>query len=101
KGKQMLSAVGNLKIKYTCTDAMTDTLSLQVFDNKQREVKLKGNKLVAHYGDNRYRLNLRDSCILKDAKPYNLVIHSKSGGRYDLPFTYYNPDFIIDNKKQQ
>jgi len=101
KGKQMLSAVGTLKIKYMCSNAMTDTLFLQVFDGKQHEVKLSGNKLAAHYGDNRYRLNLRDSCILKDAKVYNLVIHSKSGDRYDLPFTYYNPDFIIDNKKQQ
>ncbi|MBS1687468.1 MAG: hypothetical protein JSS96_01990 [Bacteroidetes bacterium] len=101
KGKQMLSAVGNIKIKYLCENTMTDTLQLQIFDSKQQEIRLKGDKLIAHYGDNRYRLNLRDSCILKDAKSYNLIIHSKSGGSYDLPFTYYNPDFIIDNKKHQ
>lgn len=101
RGKQMLSAIGNIKIKYQCENAMTDTLLLQIFDSKQQEVKLRGNKLAAHYGDNRFRINLRDSCNLKDAKTYNLIIHSKSGGTYDLPFTYYNPDFITGNKQQQ
>lgn len=101
KGKQMLSAVGTIKIKYLCENVKTDTLQLQIFDSKQQEIKLSGSKLSAHYGDNRYRLNLKDSCILKDAKIYNLIIHSKSGDSYDLPFTYYNPDFIINNTKKQ
>ena len=92
-GAVKLSATGDLRIKYTLEKYRTDSLSLQLFNDKNKKVALKPEKLKAVYGDNRYILNLQDSSQVTHMKAYNLVITTGTGERYSLPFTYINPDY--------
>lgn len=94
KGNSLFYAEGKLKLKYVLQETRTDTLTLQVVGTDQKEIKLQGNKLAAAYGDNRYEVNLKDSCRLRHMSSYKLLISSKNGGNYTLPFKYMNPDFV-------
>jgi len=93
-GKTLLSAVGLIRLKYVLSQYMTDTLSLKIYNKDNKEIKLKGNRLPAVYGDNRYDLNLADSSSLRDGNIYTLSIRPQTGGSFNLLFKYFNPDFI-------
>jgi len=94
KGATQFTAIGHLKLKYILQETRSDTLTLQLLNASQNEIKLKGNILAAKFGDNRYEINFKDSADLKDNNMYKLIISTKSGEKYILPFNYLNPDFI-------
>jgi hypothetical protein len=93
-GKEKLYAVGQLKIKYVLEKLKNDELELTITDNSNKQYSIKPSKLAATYGDNRYTLNLKDDASLKHLHQYNLIITSKTGEKYQLPFEYVNPDFV-------
>jgi len=93
EGRETIQAVGQLKLKYLLNAAPSDTLTLKLINQQNNEVKLAPNRLLAKYGDNRYILDLKDSCSLKHANTYKLYISSFRGGKYVVSFKYLNPDF--------
>ena len=93
-GKQKLYAIGQLKLKYQLEKYKNDSLTLHLFDDKNQEIKMKQSKLAAQYGDNRYVLDFIEDAPLKHMREYNLLIQSKSGERFTIPFEYLNPDFV-------
>ena len=93
-GKTQQYAMGQLKIKYILEKFKKDTLSLRLVDGANKEIPLKPAKLGSAYGDNRYILNLKDSASLKHEHLYDLLITSKTGEKYDVPFEYINPDLV-------
>ena len=93
-GKAIQYAAGQLKLKYLLEKIKSDTLVLSVLDLEGKEFSLKPNRLAAAYGDNRYILDFKSEMKLKHDHQYNLVIRSKTGEQFRLPFIYINPDFI-------
>jgi len=94
KGAVQQYANGQLKLKYVLNDAMTDTLHLQLLDAKNKPVTIKPSMLPAVYGDNRFVLNLQDSCSLKHNASYTLKVLTNTNHNYTLPFKYANPEFV-------
>lgn len=95
KGTERLNVIGQLKLKYILDKYRKDVLQLRLQNEEQQNVNIKPSALNAIYGDNRYILNLKDSCSLKHLKEYTLIISSQSTGEtYTLPFKYQNPDLI-------
>jgi hypothetical protein len=92
-GVTKLFAVGELKLKYLLDKYKSDVLKLELINKNNEKIALKPSKLQATYGDNRYRLNLKDNSDLKHRNDYKLVITTSHGEQYSLPFQYINPDF--------
>jgi hypothetical protein len=92
-GINKLSALGIFNLKYVLDDARKDELYLEIVDVDDKKIDVKPSKLKAAYGDNRYTLNLADSCHLKHRQYYNMNIGTKTGHNYRLFFQYLNPDF--------
>lgn len=94
-GTYQLYAPGILKLKYDLKWALTDTLALQLLNEKGEDVKLKITKeLAAKYGDNRYILNFMEEQPLKHKHNYTLLLHSREGKKYNILFQYINPELI-------
>jgi len=91
-GVTQLPVMGELKIKYQLDKYKTDVLSLQLLNNKKEVVLIKPAFLNAVYGDNRYTINLKDSCNLKHLNEYTLIVKSKEGESHVIPFKYIDPD---------
>lgn len=92
-GTVLLTALGNLKLKYVLDHKQKDTLLLQLRNEKNKECSLSQNKLVAVYGDNRYTLDLVNIASLKHRSMYTLLVRTSSSHEYKLTFQYINPDF--------
>lgn len=92
-GTQQLYAAGQLKLKYVCNDRPLDSLTLHLYNDDNKEVKINTRSLNAVYGDNRYILDLTTIANLKDNNKYLLEIQTQGGKTYKLPFVYYNPNF--------
>jgi hypothetical protein len=92
-GTTRLNIIGELKIKYVLEKLKKDELTLRLVDESNNDVPMNPDKLNAVYGDNRYILNLKDSCNLKHMKEYKLFVSSKTGEHYSLPFKYINPEY--------
>jgi hypothetical protein len=93
-GQANVYAVGVLKLKYVLEERRRDSLSLQLLNSRQQEVRIKDQNLVAQYGDNRFDLVFSDDNKLRHLETYSLVITSETGRKYVLSFRYVNPDFI-------
>lgn len=94
-GKTQLVFAGSMKLKYLLDRKHNDVLDLNLLNEKKEPVKIKPDQLKAVYGDNRYLIDLKDSCSLRHNRDYTLQIKSATGETYFLPFKYLNPDFLI------
>lgn len=95
QGHYALYAPGKLKLKYELEDLRTDSLSLQLLDKNEKEVKLKETSyLKAAYGDNRFILDFYEHQPLSHLQPYTLLITSQTGRTYRLLFKYANPELL-------
>ncbi len=94
-GKTQLVFAGSMKLKYTLEKKHKDILDLKLLNDKKEPVAIRPGQLQVIYGDNRYQIDLKDSCSLKHNKDYTLQINSGSGETYFLPFKYLNPDLLI------
>lgn len=92
-GLGLLTALGNLKLKYVLDDAQTDMLKLEITDDKNDSYSLKPDKLNAVYGDNRYTIELLNSASLKHKEIYTLKITTNTAHEYKLLFQFINPDY--------
>lgn len=92
-GTVLLTAIGNLKLKYLLDEQQNDTLYLEITNDNNKHYSVSPKKLAAVYGDNRYTLDLAGTSNLKHKSMYNLLIHTKTGHEYKLRFQYFNPDF--------
>lgn len=92
-GASPIYANGSLKLKFTQEKRHTDSLFIHLSETNGSEIALKQSKLGAAYGDNRYELDLKNGSSLKHLHKYNLVIQTKSGEHFFIPFEYLNPDF--------
>ncbi|PQJ13004.1 hypothetical protein CJD36_004470 [Flavipsychrobacter stenotrophus] len=92
-GAAQLYATGEIKLKYDLDKGRRDTLILKLVDEKGKEHTIKPNKLPAQYGDNRYTLDLMEKGNLKHQHQYRLLVATKSGEHFAIPFEYINPDF--------
>jgi len=93
-GRYSLYAPGILKLKYQLDDLRTDSLSLVLYDSKQKVVKLKTTTLQAVNGDNRFIIDFKEEQPLKHMKSYLLLIRSQGGQEYKVLFKYVNPELI-------
>lgn len=93
-GNYSFYAPGLLKIKYDLEDLRTDSLSLQLLDKNNKEVKITPSALQAVYGDNRFIIDFKDTQPLKHLQSYRLLFHSQTGKTYHLLFKYVNPELI-------
>ena len=78
----------NLKLKYFLDMRKEDELQLELLGPGGSQEKLAPTKLTAKYGDNRYIINLTDSCHLMNHTDYQLRIHNLDGDVFTVPFTY-------------
>lgn len=92
KIKNAVFAVGELKLKYDLRYMDIDTLRLQLFD-REKEIKLKTNELVAKAGNNWYEIDFSDQPRLKHNRFYTLNLVNRKGRQYKVTFKYINPDF--------
>jgi len=83
---------GELKIKYVLDKLRKDVLTLELQNESKEAVSLTPKTLDAVYGDNRYVINLKDGSNLKHMNNYTLIVTTKSGEKFALPFKYINPD---------
>lgn len=94
-GKTKLVFAGEMKLKYLLDERKTDILTLTLLDDNNKPMKFRPSELNVKYGDNRYSVNLKDSCNLKHNKAYLLDVDAKSGSHYAIPFRYLNPDYLV------
>ncbi|MES2701533.1 MAG: hypothetical protein V4649_02785 [Bacteroidota bacterium] len=93
-GLNKIVVIGNLKLKYVLDDAKTDTLALEILNEKNKSCGLSPATLSAVYGDNRYTLNVAEGSALKHKANYFLKITTKTKQEYIVAFQYWNPDFV-------
>jgi hypothetical protein len=92
-GASPIYAKGSLKLKFIQEKRHSDSLFIHLLEINGSEIALTQNKLGAVYGDNRYELDLKNGSTLKHAHKYSLVIQTKYGEHFSIPFEYLNPDF--------
>jgi hypothetical protein len=95
-GANHLTAIGTLRLKYVLEDQMYDSLFLSLVNAKDinQKYKLNPGALKAKYGDNRYELDLKNGSNVKHMTNYIMLIKTKTGHEYKLPFQYINPDYL-------
>lgn len=93
-GNYSFYAPGILKLKYELEDLRTDSLTLQLLDKNDKEVKIEPAVLQAVYGDNRFIIDFKETQPLKHLQQYHLLFHSQTGKTYQLLFKYVNPELI-------
>lgn len=93
-GRFSLYAPGVLKLKYNLNDLKRDSLSLTLYNDQHKEVKLKEPSLKAIYGENWFVIDFKNNQPLKHLKFYQLLIRSESGKEYKVLFKYVNPELI-------
>jgi hypothetical protein len=93
-GSFNLYAPGLLRIKYELKETMTDTLQLELQDDKGISMKVFQPTLTARYGDNRFTLDFYERQRLRHKKMYTLLLYSQTGKTYRLAFKYVNPELI-------
>lgn len=86
-GENSIYAIGKLKLKYV-NAVDSNALSFRI---SETAAQIKSIKMGA--GDNRIDLELTGKS-LKHLNGYTLEITDKQGGKYLVPFIYFNPDFL-------
>lgn len=89
-GDTRLYAVGELKLKYVC-DLNADTLSVELFNNDGKEIKVKDKSLPVVQGDNRIIFEIFDKINLKHKEKYTLQLTRADKTKFIIPFKYINP----------
>ena len=92
-GLNSVFAVGKLKLEYSLTEALSDSLSLKLMDG-DNVVGLKKPKLAAVKGTNQYEIDFTESPRLRHLKHYTLLITNETNEKYTVNFRYVNPDFL-------
>jgi hypothetical protein len=88
QGEIAVYAIGNIKLKYLNRKA-NNTLTLEVSESNGITYQTK----ALPFGENRIDWDVA-TLALRHRKHYTLVIRDAEGHRFEVPFTYINPDFI-------
>lgn len=90
--KQTVFVSGFMKLKYELIPGIQDTLVLELYDDKNKLIKLRDQKgYIAVKGDNRYIIDFVNVQPLRHKKQYTLHINSKYIHNKKVHFTYLNP----------
>lgn len=87
-------AVGNLKLKYTETEVLSDSLRITLTDDKGTPIKILDTSWGVNRGENHKIISFEDNNKVKHLKEYNLQVRTSKGRPYTVRFKYVNPMYI-------
>jgi len=94
RGNSVVYAPGLIKLKHIENERFIDTLTLALFDEEDRQIKLPESKWINKKGDNRKIIKFHEVINLKHLAQYKIVAVTETGRRYTVSFKYFNPLYL-------